>query len=110
MNTEEQSILQKNLSQFLIKDVFNTIESDDILRDWNYKGKQLTDIQIANLKSQAKTFYDSMLWKILKSELIWQGQQQGFVKSQTEADQIAGKLLIFLTNEIDKKLQSIIKN
>lgn len=110
MNTSEQNILQKNLSQFLIKDVFNAIEEEDILRDWNYKGSKLTDVQIANLRSQAKSFGDSMLWKILKNELLWQGQQRGFVKSQTEADQIAGKLLIFLTNEIDKKLQSMIKN
>jgi hypothetical protein len=110
MKNEEQLILQRHLSRFLVKETFNCIEAEDILRDWKFKGEELSPAQINTLKSQAKTFKESVLWKVLKNELLWQGQQAGFVKSKTEADMIAGKLLIFMMNEIDAKLDSIVKN
>jgi hypothetical protein len=109
MNTE-QHILQKNLAQFLIKDVFNTITEDDILKIkspeiWYCKGKELTPGQVKALRSEADSFYNSGLWKILRSELLWHAHQNGYVKSKTEADQIAGKLLEYLTNVVDSKLK-----
>jgi len=110
----EQEILQKNLAQFLVKDVFNTITEDDILKIvgpnvWEHKGKRLTAGQIQSLKSQAKNFQESGLWQVLRAELLHLALETGYKKSKTEADQIAGKLLHYLTDVIDSKLVNMSK-
>lgn len=106
---KEQEILQKHLARFIIEDIFNTITKEDILQMkapgvWTWKGNPLPAETIVALKEQATSFSNGMLWKILKSELLYLAQQRGLVKSKTEADLIASKLIIQLTQEIDKKL------
>lgn len=108
----EQEVLQKNLAQFLIKDVFNTITDEDILKIrgvnvWEHKGRLLTEGQVKALKNEAGSFRESGLWKILKAELIYLAHDTGYRKSKTEADQIAGKLLEYLTDVIDTKLRKL---
>jgi hypothetical protein len=110
MNDSEQEILQKHLAQFLIQDVFNTIAEEDILKIggpnvWEHKGKLLSAEQVKALKSEAQIFKSSALWQVLKSELRWNAHQQGFIKAQGAADQIAGKVLYYLTDVIDTKLK-----
>lgn len=110
LENTEQKILQKHLAQFLISEVFNTITEDDILKIkatnvWEHKGKELTAGQVKALQNEAQSFRESGLWKILKSELLWLAHQNGYVKSKTEADQIAGKMLEYLTDVIDSKLK-----
>lgn len=106
----EQKILQKHLAQFLISDVFNTITEDDILKVkatnvWEHKGKLLTEGQVKALQNEATSFRESGLWKILKAELLWLAHKNGYVKSKTEADQIAGKMLEYLCDVVDTKLK-----
>lgn len=108
----EQKILQKHLARFLITDVFNTVTEDDILRikslnTWEHKGKELTEGQVKALRSEAEMFSKSGLWKILKSELLWLAHQSGYVKSKTEEDQVAAKLLEYLVDVIDTKLNKM---
>ncbi len=112
MENKEQQILQKHLSQFLIKEVFNTITEEDILKIkapnvWEHKGQKLTEGQVLALRNQAETFKDSTLWKILKAELLWLAHSYGYVKSKTEADQIAGKMIEYLCNAIDSRLKTM---
>lgn len=113
MESTEQKILQKHLAQFLISDVFNTISEEDILKVkapgvWEHKGKLLSEGQVKALSNEAKSFQESGLWKILKSELLWLAHQNGYVKSKTEADQIAGKMLEYLTDVVETKLKNMI--
>lgn len=107
----EQEILQKHLAQFLIT-TFNTISEEDILKitapnAWEHKGKRLTEGQVNALRDQAKLFRDSPLWNVLKAELRWLAYQTAYVKSKTEADQVAGKLLHYLTDVVDGKLKKM---
>lgn len=114
----EKAILQRNLVQFLVKDVFNTITEEDILRiersknplqrdKWFYKGQELPAANVELLQKQAESLRESELWKLLKSELRWHAQEKGLFKSQTPEDQIASKLLIYLTDILDSKLNSM---
>lgn len=110
MDETEQKILQKHLSRFLINEVFNTITEADILKVlavnvWEHKGKRLTDGQVKALKMEAQAFRQSGLWQILKAELLWLAHKNGYVKSKTEADQIAAKMLEYLTDVVDTKLK-----
>lgn len=120
MNGEEQHILQKHLARFLIQEVFNTVSKDELLRIernnnpikpdiWHYKGNRLQSAQIELLKKQASSFKESELWNILRNELRWHAEQKGLVSSKTEADQIAAKLLIYITDVIDSKLGDMSK-
>lgn len=115
MPNQEQHILQKHLSQFLIKEVFNTITEEDILKIkatnvWEHKGKKLSEGQIQALKQQAKNLLESPLWLILKAELLWLAHDRGYVKSKTESDQIAGKMLEYLTDVLESKLKNMIES
>jgi len=114
----EQEILQKNLIQFLVKDVFNTVSEDDLLRierssdprksdQWFHKGEVIPEAQVKILKAQAQTHKESLLWKILRDELLYQSYEKGFIKSKTEADIITGKLLKYLVDVIDSKLEAM---
>jgi hypothetical protein len=117
-NGEEQHILQKNLARFLVKEIFNMVSEEDLLRIvrskspvksdiWYFKGEELPTVQVETLKSQAKGFKDSVLWDILKRELHWHAQQKGLEKSQTESDLIAAKVMLFIVDVIDSKLKSM---
>ncbi len=110
MDAKEQEVLQKHLAQFLIKDVFNTITEEDVLKIkapnvWEWKARALKPEMIATLQSEAEHFAGGMLWQILKAELLWHAQQSGWIKSKTEADQVASKMLKYLTEVIDSKLK-----
>ena len=118
MDSSEQKILQKQLARFIIEDVFNMVSEDDILKIvrsgnptqsdvWHYKNNALTQAQVDRLKSQAKSFAQSELWTILKTELQFQATQKGLVKSQTTEDMIASKILLYLIDVIDSKLKSM---
>jgi hypothetical protein len=109
----EQEILQKHLAHLLIS-TFNIITKEDILRVvgpniWEHKGRQLTEGEVKALRGEATAFRDSYLWKILRAELLWLAHTKGYVESKTEADQIAGKLIEYLTNVIDSKLKKMIE-
>lgn len=112
MNESDQKVLQENLVQFLVKDVFKTISPDDLLRieakSWTHKGIKMHPDQVNSLKAQAQEFKDSLLWRILKAELAHVALENGFEKSQTAADQIAAKMLVYLTVVVDKKLRTML--
>lgn len=110
MDRTEQKVLQKNLARFLIDETFNTVTEGDILKVvalnvWEHKGKRLTEGQVKALKAEAQALRSSGLWQILKAELLWLAHRQGYVKSKTEEDQIAGKMLEYLTDVLDTKLK-----
>ena len=109
---DEQKILQKHLAQFLVGPVFNTVTKDDILRIkahnvWEHKGVLLNEGQVKALKNEAAAFYNSALWKTLKSELQYQAYQSGYVKSKTESDQISAKVLEYLVKVVDDRLREM---
>lgn len=110
--TTEQNILQKHLARFLIDEVFNTITVDDILKIkapnvWTHRGKSLTEGQVNALRSEATSFKESGLWKILKAELLYLAHQSGYVKSKTAEDQVAAKLLEYLVDVVQTKLDKM---
>jgi hypothetical protein len=118
MDGNEQKILQKHLAQFLVKDVFNLVTEDDILRVqrssnpmkpdiWYHNGRPLQTAQVKLLQEQAKSFAQSELWKILKSELLHIAHKNGFEKATSEADMVTNKALVYLVDVIDSKLKSI---
>lgn len=113
-----REFLQKHLIRFIVKDVFHTLSSDDILKIridekgnkiWEWKGKEMSLEMIAAVTSQAKTFEGSTLWKVLKAELQWNALKTLIEKGTSETDIRAAQLLGYITKVIDEKLKEIIK-
>ncbi len=106
-----RNYLQRKLIRFIVKDIFNTIDKDDILRikgeKWTWRGKEIDDNTIGNLKIQAKNFSESLLWKVLKAELQWQAVKTLLEKGKDSSDIRAAQLLGYLTIVIDEKLTTI---
>lgn len=100
MSQDEQHVLQKELSDFLIKDVFNTITEEDILtitdkNEWWYRGKRLDQERVTQLKEASIKFLDSALWRFLYSELQYNAVLKT-ASSKTEADMIAAKQMVHI--------------
>lgn len=112
MNNEEQAILQKHLASFIIRDVFNLVTEEDILKVtgpnvWEHQGRDLLPEEVKRLKDEAMLFAESKLWKILVAELRYHAQKAMLEKSKTESDMIAAKMLIYLTNTINERLKKM---
>lgn len=106
-----KEFLQKKLIRYIIKDVYNLISVEDILKVkggvWEWKGRELTDEEVATLKVQAKTFSQSTLWKILKSELQYQTTKTLLEKGETSTDIRIAQIAGYLTKVIDDKLKTM---
>lgn len=112
MESVEQRILQRHLAQFLVSDVFNTITDEDILKIkapnvWFHKGAELTSSQVNALRGEAQAILSTQTWKILMNELRWHAQKRTLEKSQTEQDLIAAKLLTYLTDILESRLEKM---
>lgn len=118
MESSEQKILQKHLAKFLVKDVFNLITEDEILKirrskvplqadQWTFKGQPLPQAQVQMLQQQAETLKNSELWRILKTELLYHAQKKGLYDSQTTEDILSTKVMLYLIDVIDSKLNSM---
>jgi len=109
MENSEQQILQKHL-QFVLTDVFNLPMEEDLLKIhtptvWVYKGTELPEANIIELRGQAQKLLESELWKILKGALKSDAQNRALNLSKTESDIIGAKMEIYLLNQIETVLK-----
>ena len=106
----EQQILQRNLVQFIVKDVFRTITEDDVLKKvdghWTHKGQPLTEGQINILKKEATAFRKTHLNTILMAEIRWWARES-FEISKTTQEMVSAKLLGFFADIIESKIKKI---
>ena len=102
--------IQRELAQYIVHEVFNTITEEDVLKQdkdgWTYKGNHLTEGQLKILKKDAEALEKSLLYKILLDELNWFARQR-LEKSATEQDMICAKLLSYFVDVIETKIRKI---
>lgn len=109
-------ILQRELAQFIVADVFNTIGPDDILVQehgplagtavWLHKGAPLTDGQVAVLKKEALAFSKTSLCRILMDELHYHAREK-LESAKSEQDIVAAKLLSYVVKILQLKVKKI---
>ena len=112
MESSEQKILQKNLINFIIEDVFNAVSYEDVLRIrskdvWEHKGKVLSVLEVKSLKQEMEIMKQMSLWRMLHDELMWHAQRMLVNKSKGEEDLIAGKMLIYWISVIEARLRAM---
>src|SRR3990167_3451765 len=93
-----------------IKDLFNTIGAEDILRDengvWFLEDKPLNEGQKKLLISEANVFTKTLLWRVLQADVRWQANKAMFEKAQTTEDLTAGKLWVYTLQCFKTRLES----
>jgi len=72
---------------------------------WVYKGNELPEANIIELKSQASRLLNSELWKILKGAMMHDAQQRALNFSKTESDIVGAKMEVYLVNQIETVLK-----
>lgn len=96
-----------------VKDLFNTISADDILRqegnDWFVGDKKLNDGDKKLLIAEANQFLITKLWQVLQNDIFYQANRAMFEKSKSKNDMVAGKLFLYALDSIKTRLESLSK-
>lgn len=104
-----RNYLQKWFIRFLVKDVFHTISKEDILRGNKWKGKELDENTLQQIRIQAANFKESTLWRVLKAELEWSAAKSLLEHGSSEVDIRVAQIQGYLTKVIDDKLEDLTK-
>jgi len=104
---------KKEILTEAVKDLFNTISENDILKvkngEWILGGRPQTEAEMKLIASEAYVLTKSKLWKVLQFDLKCKANEITFLKSKTEQDLIAGKITHYLIEQIKKRLESLAK-
>lgn len=97
-----------------VKDLFNTINEEDILQelkggDWRFEDKKIEKPTQELLIAEARRLLSSALWKVLKKDVQWQANKRMFLKGQGEMDMIMGKAWLYVLDCIKTRLESLNK-
>lgn len=107
-----KSWLRRKLVRFIVKDLFNLVDGEDILRvDTRggiiFRGQVLPKEEVEAIKRDAAHFRDSFLWKALTNEVKYIANKRMFEKSQTLDDILAGKLLLYILDVLENKIKQL---
>lgn len=105
--------LQKRFINFLVRRLFNLIDVDDLLTinengQVTYKGRVLDPETLEQIKSDAITFENSIIWKILMSEVHYVAQQR--INESTHDYQMVGPKAVFFVEDVARKKLEQLKN
>lgn len=106
--------LDKEILTELVRDLFNSIDEDDILREeidgkWYVGDKELQDAEKKLVISEAQIFLKGKVWNVLQRDIKYLANKRMYINSRTEMDLVAGKLLLYLLDIIKTRLQSLDK-
>lgn len=106
--------LDKEILTELVRDLFNTIDEHDILREeidgtWYVGDKQLQDAEKKLVISEAQMFLKGKVWNVLQRDVKYLANKRMYINSRTEMDLVAGKLLLYLLDIMKTRLQSLDK-
>jgi len=73
------------------------------------RGKPMPDENFEQLKADARTFRDSAIWQVIQNEIKFAANKRMFERSQTTDDILFGKVMLYVIDIINKKLQNIAK-
>ena len=105
---------QKRFINFLVKDLFNTIDENDILTEKPggkviYQGVEMSGEMISQLRHDAQTFGESVLWEVLNKEIKYLANLRMFEIGKTDEDLLAGKCILWTLKVINGKIKELSK-
>jgi hypothetical protein len=65
-------------------------------RGWSYRGRRLSPEEVSQLKEEARTFGDSLLWQMISSEIKYVAQVRMFEKAAIELENtLFGRAMLY---------------
>lgn len=104
--------LRRAVLNYLTKKLYPGLTSDDILIVAGenviiHKGKALSRDDAIRIKESAELFSKSAIWQYLKTDARYQAQLMMFERSTSTEDMKNGKMMLFLIEQLDKKLKEL---
>lgn len=113
--------LQKRTIGFLVRNLFNSIGEDDILRIVRtvdrygnekvvgiYVGeRKLTAEEIDSLRASAEEFRESVIWDFLSKEVKYAANERMYKYGKTADDILMGKCCLYVLDVIEKLINRI---
>ena len=103
--------LKIKIFNYLMRSMFNAITEKDVLR---IKGKKivigdrvLADAEVRGLKGEAADMETIPLWNYLKKDMKHIANKKMYRESQTVDDMIAGKMILFTIEVMERKIDNI---
>ena len=94
------------IMKYLTRHLFNGVWEDDIFRKVGnkvlYKGRVIDDVKKDAIRDDAERFQQSVIWKALKDECIYQANLKQFKSVTSEIDALAGRMMLLNLEIIDK--------
>lgn len=97
-----------------VKKLFNTISADDILKPvtggaWMYAGKTLSKGQIELLVAEAAQLEKMLLWKVLKTDILYQANRKMYLLAENTEHVITAKFWLYTFDVMKTRIASILK-
>lgn len=103
--------IKLKLFNYLMKNLFNTVTEDQILKIYNNKvtigNVELSEKDVRGLKSEAITIQSLPLWQYLTGSMKYIANKRMYNDSKSIEDLIAGKMILFTLEVMEKKIDNI---
>lgn len=104
--------LKKKLVRWLVSELFNTIDADDLIsftKDGKcvYRNRELTNKEVQIIVDEADRFHKSVIWRILSNEVKWKSNLKMFEKSMNEDDIIFGKASLWTLEVMNETMRRL---
>ena len=105
--------LKKEILTEAVKDLYNTVSSDDILKKtgdvYYFEGKPMLQADYENLIEELKILLGLKVWRVLKKDFQYQVNKKMFLVSRVPMDVVWGQLLTWYDDVMRNAIQRIRK-
>ncbi len=94
-----------------VRKLYNTISQEDILKEeggvWKFQGRELNKATVKLLTVEANQLLGTKLWKVLKTDVLWNANRAMYLQSKSQMDLITGKLWTYVFDCMNTRLESL---
>lgn len=106
--------LKRKILNLILKNLFNAITDDDILKNDGKGGYKLRNGGISNQQkhsygTQARAIKEQPIWTLLNNHIKWASNQRMYEKSKDIDDLVFGKATLYAIDLLKRKVDEISK-
>lgn len=106
-----KQFLRRKFINFIARQIFNLVVENDILKVSGnkviHKGRVLTNDEKKSIIGQAKSMNEMFFWELLLTEMKHIGNQKIYFESKTESDLLAGKMILWVVDVMERKVKNL---
>lgn len=105
--------IKQIILKWAVRHILKAVTVDDLLRIENGKvfiGKtELTPHEIGTLKSEAKNFQRSMLWKLMNNNLYWIANFKMMKEADSATEMVNGRMMTLTIDTMESFVDKLLK-